>query len=254
MSLDSFPTIDAGAVGWITEQQMIEVDRVVTEDLHIELVQMMEIAGRSLARAVLDVYAPGRVSVLSGPGGNGGGGLVAARHLANAGVDVVVTTTRSGEGLSPVASHQFDILRRMGLETILTPVEADVIVDALIGYSLRGAPRGSTAELISHTTRSGEPVVSLDNPSGLDVTTGKAPGAVVSAELTVTLALPKIGLRSAPQVGAMLLADISVPRSVTEALGPAAPDFSTDTLLRVTGLPAGSPSPARSSGRSLPLT
>jgi len=239
MSLDSFPTIDAGAVGWITEQQMIEVDRVVTEDLHIELVQMMENAGRNLARAVLDVYAPGRVSVLSGPGGNGGGGLVAARHLANAGVDVVVTTTRPGRDLSPVASHQFDILRRMGIATTLTPVGADVIVDALIGYSLRGTPRGSTAELISHTARSGLPVVSLDNPSGLDVTTGRAPGAVVSAELTVTLALPKIGLRSAPQVGALLLADISVPRSVTEPLGPAAPNFSTGTLLRVTGLPAG---------------
>jgi NAD(P)H-hydrate epimerase len=237
MRLDSFPTIDVSAVGWITEQQMVEVDRVMTEDLHIELLQMMENAGRNLARAVLDVYAPGRVSVLSGPGGNGGGGLVAARHLANAGVDVVVATTRQDNSLSPAAAHQFDILRRMGIATTSTPIEADVIIDALIGYSLRGAPRGSTAELISHTTESEVPVVSLDNPSGLDVTTGETPGAVVEADVTVTLALPKIGLRSAPQVGALLLADISVPRSVTGALGPAAPDFSAGPLLRVTGLP-----------------
>jgi NAD(P)H-hydrate epimerase len=237
MRLDSFPTIDVSAVGWITERQMVEVDRVMTEDLRIELLQMMENAGRNLARAVLDVYSPGRVSVLSGPGGNGGGGLVAARHLANAGVDVVVTATRPGNSLSPAAAHQFDILRRMGIPTTSTPIEADVIVDALIGYSLRGAPRGSTAELISHTTESEVPVVSLDNPSGLDVTTGETPGAVVEADVTVTLALPKIGLRSAPQVGALLLADISVPRSVTGALGPAAPDFSAGPLLRVTGLP-----------------
>jgi NAD(P)H-hydrate epimerase len=237
MRLDSFPTIDVSAVGWITEQQMVEVDRVMTEDLHIELLQMMENAGRNLARAVLDVYAPGRVSVLSGPGGNGGGGLVAARHLANAGVDVVVTTTRQDNSLSPATAHQFDILRRMGITMTSTPIEADVIIDALIGYSLRGAPRGSTAELISHTTESEVPVVSLDNPSGLDVTTGETPGAVVEADVTVTLALPKIGLRSAPQVGALLLADISVPRSVTGALGPAAPDFSAGPLLRVTGLP-----------------
>lgn len=233
MIVDVLPVISPDSVGWITEAQMIEVDRIMIEDLHIELKQMMENAGRNLAHAVLGSCTPTRVAVLAGSGGNGGGGLVAARHLANAGVDVVVTTTRPDDNLSPVAAHQLDILRRMGVEISDVPESYDVAIDALIGYSLRGAPQGRTAELIDQLASYTGTVVALDTPSGLDVTTGETPGVCVIADLTVTLALPKVGLRQRKNVGELLLADISVPRAVTAALGPAAPDFSMGSLLRV---------------------
>ena len=233
MNLDVFPVIPPGTVGWITEAQMIEVDRAMIEDFHIELKQMMENAGRNLAHAVLGAFSPSRVAVLAGSGGNGGGGLVAARHLVNADVDVVVTTTRTGANMSSVAAHQMDILHRMGVEFSDVPVPCDVVVDALIGYSLRGAPTGRTLELISHLAGHQGSVVALDTPSGLDVTTGETPGVFVTADLTVTLALPKVGLRQANQVGVLLLADISVPRTLTAAHGPAAPDFSRGSLLRL---------------------
>ena len=55
---------------------MIEVDRVMVEDLKIELIQMMENAGRNLARLVLDLFNPASASVYAGSGGNGGGGVV----------------------------------------------------------------------------------------------------------------------------------------------------------------------------------
>jgi NAD(P)H-hydrate epimerase len=71
------PTIHRDDVAWITEADMIEVDRVMIEDLHIEQVQMMENAGRNLARLALDLATPARVAVAAGSGGNGGGGLVA---------------------------------------------------------------------------------------------------------------------------------------------------------------------------------
>lgn len=232
MRTPAVPTVAPDAVGWVTREQMVEVDRVMIDDLRIELLQMMENAGRSLARLVLDLASPQRVAVAVGPGGNGGGGMVAARHLANAGVDVVVATTRPAPALSGVPAHQFDILRRMGVATRDTLVDADVAVDAVLGYSLRGAPRGRAAAVITQLSR-GAPVVSLDAPSGLDVTTGVAPGVVVVAEATMTLALPKIGLRDAAQVGALYLADISVPPSVTAMLGPAPPDFSQSPILRV---------------------
>ena len=82
-----YPTVDDTDVGWISHDDMVEVDRIMIDQLHIELLQMMENAGRSLARLVLDLTAPATVTVYAGSGGNGGGGLVAARHLANAGVD-----------------------------------------------------------------------------------------------------------------------------------------------------------------------
>ncbi len=232
MPTEPFPEIAADSVGWITRAQMVEVDRVMVEDLQIGLIQMMENAGRNLARVVIERFGPDRVSVLTGSGGNGGGGLVAARHLANAGIDVIGRSTRPADELAGVPARQFMILERMGIAVTEQPVDADLTIDALIGYSLRGEPRGRTAELISgvSTTR---PVVSLDTPSGLDVDTAATPGAVVSADVTMTLALPKIGLRDAPQVGELLLADISVPPSVTSALGPGAPDFRGSPIVRL---------------------
>ncbi|BCI88027.1 hypothetical protein NIIDMKKI_32330 [Mycobacterium kansasii] len=138
-----FPAVVADDIGWLTREQMVEVDRVMMQDLRIDLIQMMENAGHRLARLVLTLAAPGRVAVVAGSGGNGGGGLVAARHLANAGVDVVVTLGGPADQLNPVPAHQFDILRRMKVATSDTIVDADLTVDALIGYSLRGAPRGA---------------------------------------------------------------------------------------------------------------
>jgi NAD(P)H-hydrate repair Nnr-like enzyme with NAD(P)H-hydrate epimerase domain len=57
----------------VTAGQMREVDRMMVEDLHIELVQMMENAGRNVAELALRRFRPGTVTVLAGPGGNGGG-------------------------------------------------------------------------------------------------------------------------------------------------------------------------------------
>ncbi len=229
----SLGRVDADEIAWITRDDMIEIDRIMIEDLRIDLIQMMENAGRNLARLVLELAAPQRVAVVAGSGGNGGGGLVAARHLANAGVDVVVTTVRPGDQLSEVSAHQFDILRRMGVETSPDPVATDVTIDAIIGYSLNGAPRGRSAELIAAVDAIGTDVVALDTPSGLDVTTGDVPGVIVRCAATLTLALPKVGMRGAESVGDLYLADISVPRSVSGAFGHPAPDFSTSAILRV---------------------
>jgi NAD(P)H-hydrate epimerase len=231
---EEFPGIPADAVGWVTEDQMVEIDRIMIDDLGVTLLQMMENAGRNLARLALDVYRPDRVTVLAGSGGNGGGGLAAARHLANAGVEVGVTLSGPVERLSPAAGHQHAILERLGVAMPGSPPAADVVVDAIIGYSLRGGPRGRTAELIAKATRLGGAVVALDVPSGVDVSTGATPGVAVRADATLTLALPKVGLRGHPLVGALYLADISVPSSAVAQLGVGpAPDFRSGPILRV---------------------
>ncbi len=227
------PTVAETELSWITETDMIEVDRVMIDDLHIELIQMMENAGRALARVVLDSASPRTVGVAAGSGGNGGGGLVAARHLANAGVEVVVVTTRERHAMNPVPAHQLDILERMGIERVDVLPAVDVVLDALVGYSLRGAPRGESKRLIQ-ALADAHTVVSLDNPSGLNVTTGETPGVCVNADATVTLALPKTGLRKSPHVGELYLADISVPPAVTASFGARAPNFGSAGLLRVT--------------------
>jgi NAD(P)H-hydrate epimerase len=232
----AFPVISVDSIGWLTTEQMIEVDRAMIEDLHIELIQMMENAGRNLARLALARYSPGRVTVCSGSGGNGGGGLVAARHLEVAGVEVEVVLTSDRTRFGDVPAHQLDIVERMGIPVVdEISVSSELIVDAVIGYSLRGAPRGRAGEVIVHMGVHAAPILSLDTPSGLDTATGLAADPHVRADATLTLALPKLGLRDQPAVGELFLADISVPASVYDTIRASpAPDFAKGPILRIT--------------------
>ena len=227
VSADSFP--------WVDTAQMIEIDRIMIEDLQIELKQMMENAGRNLAQLTLGLVAPRTATVLAGSGGNGGGGLVCARHLANHGVVVTVVVTRPAAEFWGVPAHQLGILQRMGIVVIdhdPSGIEdADVIVDAVIGYSLRGAPRGSALAIIDAANQANKPVISLDVPSGVDSTTGVTPGAAVRADATLTLAAPKIGLRSNPLLGRLFVGDISVPPAAFESLGLRPPTAFIDSWL-----------------------
>ena len=103
----------------VTTEQMREVDRLMIEEYGIVLLQMMENAGRSLARlaARLATGTPGSgVLVLAGTGNNGGGGMVAARHLINMGSDVRILLSGTLEELVDVPAHQASILHSMGIE------------------------------------------------------------------------------------------------------------------------------------------
>lgn len=192
----------------------------MTEGLGVELIQMMENAGSALADLVIHLYDPATAMVLAGTGGNGGGGLVAARHLAARGIQVSVALSRPTEELGGVTAHQARILQRMDVETLYTPEPAEVVIDAVIGYALVGAPRGRARDLIEWTYDIESPIVSLDTPSGLDLDTGEAVGSCARADATLTLAWPKAGLYLAPErVGRLFVADLSVPPSVLEQIG-----------------------------------
>lgn len=214
----------AGDVPYLTTQQMIEVDRAMIEDYKIELIQMMENAGRNLAHLARERFLGGdprgkKVAVLAGTGGNGGGALVCARRLHNYGAWVQVFITKPEADFSPIPAHQLDILRRMQIpvapaKAVVQAETPDLIIDGLIGYSLQGAPRGAAGDLIRWANVQNAPILSLDAPSGVDTTAGVVFDPAIKATATMTLALPKAGLRAAgveTQVGELYLADISVP-------------------------------------------
>ncbi len=215
------------AIPYLTTDQMIEVDREMVEGLKIELVQMMENAGRNLAHLARQRFLEGdpvgkRIVVLCGTGGNGGGALVAARRLHNWGAKVRVFSTQPLEAYAPVPAHQLDILHRMkvpteGADNVTREKTPDLILDGVIGYSLKGAPRGAAAALIRWANAQTAPILALDAPSGVDTTTGTVFDPAIRATATMTLALPKEGLRSLgveEHVGELYLADISVPPSL----------------------------------------
>ncbi|MDB4766075.1 NAD(P)H-hydrate epimerase [bacterium] len=225
------PEVSSDALELLNTEEMIEVDRLMTDVLKIELMQMMENAGRNLGRLCIGRFLHDpqskHVLVMAGTGGNGGGALVAARRLLQWGANVSVMTTKPDEAYSGVPAHQLGILRRLGVEIINselpeTGTKPDVILDGLIGYSLKGAPRGRAADLMAWANESDSPVLALDTPSGLDSTTGEAHATTIVAAATMTLALPKAGLLTANAkafVGELYLSDIGVPDWVYRKLG-----------------------------------
>jgi NAD(P)H-hydrate epimerase len=222
-----FWTAEGTPIPAVTAEQMREVDRIAVEDFGLDILQMMENAGRNLAANVMDmlggVGSLGEVTVLAGAGGNGGGGLCSGRHLHNRGYKVNLILDREATALRGAASTQLRILQAAGLGLVASTGaqealrRADIVVDALIGYSLRGAPRGRVAELIELSNEHAKRVLSLDVPSGLNATTGQTPGAAVNPDRTLTLALPKTGLASLS--GELYVADIGIPSEVYRPLG-----------------------------------
>ena len=201
----------------VTTEQMREIDRIAVEETGPNLYQMMENAGRNLASVALEMLGDGRrqyrILVLAGTGGNGGGGICAARHLANKGAATVLCMAEPLRG-SEVARWQHRVFSATPGKVLpaanLGSEKFDLILDALIGYGLTGAPTGVYSDLIGWANSSGARILALDVPSGLDSTTGATHGPVIRAEATLTLALPKTGLlRGKP--GRLLLADIGIP-------------------------------------------
>lgn len=202
----SYPTVPADALPWLTVEQMAEADRLAIEVFDIELLQMMEHAGRGLADVVMSTAPEREVVVLAGGGNNGGGGLCAARHLVNRerSVSVVLASDRLGAA----AEHHLNTLAAMGTTPVDDPPDAPVVVDALVGYGLDGPLRGKTAVLAAWSAS--RTVISLDFPSG------HGHPAAVEPAATVTLALPKAGLRS---IRPLYLADLGLPDSLWAEMG-----------------------------------
>jgi len=236
-----------GPIPALTTKQVREVDHAMIEDIGITLIQMMENAGRHLATLARE-YCGGNVEskslvVLAGRGNNGGGGLVVARRLATWGASVTVVLADAAENYRDVPAHQLAILQKMGVLFSVgardcAPLRnADLILDALIGYGLRGAPRGVTADLIRAANVAGVQTIALDAPSGLDTATGEIFDPCIRAQATLTLALPKTGLLNPAAhvvVGDLYVADISVPSSVYAKMGIAVPNlFAEAEIIRV---------------------
>jgi len=222
----------------ITSAQMREVDRLMIEYYRINLVQMMENAGRHLAdlawrlstETVADNYSP-QIVIACGNGNNGGGGLVAARYLFNWGGNVKIILVDEIDQMKPVPRERLVTLQKLGMEvysaedtsvnSLLT--SSDLIIDAIIGYGLSGKPSGNARNLINAINQSGNSnILALDTPSGLDTTSGIPHEPVIKALATLTLALPKIGLLKTSvgtYTGQLLLADIGVPRQLYKKMG-----------------------------------
>ena len=222
----------------VTAEEMAEMDRNAIEVIGIPGVVLMENAGRG-ATEVIWRYFPAlkgkKVAVLAGGGNNGGDGFVIARHLWQKGVAVSVYLLKKRESYGGDAKVNLGIIEKIGvqveeytdskslagLKRKLT--NADLLVDAILGTGLNAPVRGLYREIIELVNQLERPVLAVDLPSGLSATSGVPLGVCIQASVTATFGLPKVGQLVTPgcgYVGHLEVADIGLPRSVTEAAEP----------------------------------
>ncbi|HEX6041294.1 NAD(P)H-hydrate dehydratase [Longimicrobium sp.] len=187
------PFHGAARVPVLTADEMRAWDTHAIQSLGVPEAVLMEAAGRAAAAVIHRLYPRGRVVCAVGSGNNGGDAMVVARTLRAWGRDVATVQVGSR---TPDAA----LLHGWTVDSVDTDRRTDafrgagVIVDGLLGTGATGAPRGAYADAIAAMNASGSPVVALDGPSGADLTTGRAEGEAVRAEVTVTFGAPKRGL------------------------------------------------------------
>lgn len=170
---------------------------------------------------------PPRVAVMAGRGNNGGDGLAAARHLHAWGAEVTAFLYTEPDRLSPDAGANYRACAQLGILHVPRAdgqcavreslSRADLVIDALLGTGIRGAPREPVAGAIRAVNESGRPVLAVDVPSGVDADTGAVPGDAVRALWTVTFGMPKLGLflyPAAARTGEVWVAAIGIPGGV----------------------------------------
>jgi len=219
---------------WVTCEQMRALDRRGIEGFGIPGVVLMENAGRETAREAAALYrergCSGPVLIFCGTGNNGGDGFVIARHLSNAGLAVEILIVGDAERIDRgrEAGINLTVCERMALPIATISSMADVpeararlrpgalVVDAIFGIGLSKPPREPQASVIRAIAEAGLPTLAVDVPSGLDADTGQPLEVAVRADVTATMACPKIGFRGPGEeyVGKLVVIDIGLPASL----------------------------------------
>lgn len=234
---------EKSGISYATAEEMRKLDELTIEKFQIDVLMLMENAGRATATMVTRMLngstAGKRIACLVGGGNNGGDAMVAARHLANCGAEVNVIVGTAKDRIKEVPHRQLQILEKMELPIIFGDYDLktyDLLIDGLIGYGLEGNPRDKIAGIIRNANNSGRPILAVDLPSGMNATTGERYDPCIKATSTITLALPKTGFLApgnSDYLGDLYLADISIPRNIYKRYGQRAELFRKDTILKI---------------------
>jgi len=216
----------------LNTQQMRDADRRTIQDIGLPASVLMENAGRQVVAAMESTFeslSSMRVTVLCGRGNNGGDGFVVARTLLERDVSTTVVLVGESAQVTGEARTNLEVLRALEVDVIEIAeasawelhgsgiLDADLIVDALVGTGLRAPLAGLLQTVVEDLNASATPVLSIDLPSGLSADSPEPIGPVVDAAVTVTLAAPKLALVLPPGetiAGSLIVADIGIPSAV----------------------------------------
>jgi ADP-dependent NAD(P)H-hydrate dehydratase / NAD(P)H-hydrate epimerase len=228
MTLPANPPVpsipDACAV--LTVKEMFAADKAA-EASGIATLSLMEAAGAAIARALTARWPCQAVTVLCGPGNNGGDGFVAARLLAESGWPVRVGLLGTVDALTGDAAANARRWRASGEIAPLSPDllrGAPLVVDALFGAGLSRPLEGPAREIIAAVNEAKLRCVAVDVPSGIDGDSGETLGDVAprcAATVTFFRAKPAHLLYPARALcGELVVADIGIPACVLAEIAP----------------------------------
>ena len=221
----------------VTAEQIRELDRIAIQERGIPSLVLMERAGAAVARCAASMIADGalrrRALILAGKGNNGGDAFVAARHLEMEGIKTKTVLLSARKYISGDARENLQRLEGMGADLVGAGIAGelkglgesaaafDIVIDGILGTGVKGDVSGHFAEAISFINGLRKFVVSIDVPSGLDATSGRACGIAVMASTTVTTGLPKTGLVRSDGIehsGRIRVANIGIPDDVVRSV------------------------------------
>ena len=239
----------------VTSAEMRECDRYAIQQLGIPGIILMENAGRETAGMMEKHFGPiaGKtVLILCGKGNNGGDGYVVARHLFNRGARVVVGVLGKGSEIKGDAKINYESLQKIAAKfkrtgmlriqdlksskTLRMLPDADIIVDAIFGTGFSGEVRESYKSVIEWINKAGGRKVSIDLPSGVNADNGEISNLAVKADLTITMALNKIGLITGAGMsctGKVEVVDTSMPKQVVMLYKPRTFIIRSDDVCKV---------------------
>ena len=205
--------------------EMKDLDRRATKEFGISEDLLMENAGQAVYFVMLQEFGirHNKFVILCGGGNNGGDGLVVARKIHSNGGEAKVLLLDDETKFRGAAKKNFEIVSKMPIEIsrvdsidsiILEVLDADAIVDALLGTGLVREVSGLYKDAIQLINESQMAVFSVDIPSGINGDTGEVMGAAVKADYTVTFGLPKLGNMLYPgyeHCGKLYVSHISFP-------------------------------------------
>lgn len=218
----------------MTPKDMMVLD-ANAKALGIPKQSLMENAGRCLAYKIIHLFKPCNVAILAGTGGNGGDGFVSARYLINKGFEVHVyllghpsriksaESLRNWEVLQSIKKlHSPLKITVVGDSSELPVIQADIIIDALLGTGTDGKLREPISSAVDIINKSKGIKVAVDIPSGLDPLTGKVFDKSVQADFTVTFHQEKSGFKDAKleYLGEIHICDIGIPVEAEFSTGP----------------------------------